>query len=118
MSCRTPLVARGQLHVAGSADAIGLETLAWYAWLSDDRHHSFHFKHPIGDFTARKERKQRGQGYWVAYRQVQGKLYKTYLGKSEALTEAHLCAGAQALARASAQHAARCARDTGAEHIE
>ena len=102
MSCRTPLVAHGELHEPGSAVAIALESSAWMAWLSDDRHHSFHFKHPLGDFTARKERKQRGQWYWVAYRQVHGKLYKCYLGKTEALTEVHLCVAADELARACA----------------
>ena len=102
MSCRTPLVAHSQLHDPVDTAAIALDTPAWFAWLADDQHHSFHFKHPLGDFTARKERKQRGQCYWVAYRQVHGKLHKTYLGKSEALTEAHLCDAAQLLGRTAA----------------
>jgi LuxR family maltose regulon positive regulatory protein len=102
MSCRTPLVAQSQLRDPGNAAAIALDTPAWFAWLADDQHHSFHFTHPLGDFTARKERKQRGQWYWVAYRQVHGKLHKTYLGKSETLTEAHLCDAAQFLARTAA----------------
>jgi hypothetical protein len=33
----------------------------------------------------------------VAYRQVRGILYKTYLGKSATLTHAHLCAAAATL---------------------
>jgi LuxR family maltose regulon positive regulatory protein len=101
MSCRTPLVEPTGLYEPGITQPIALGTPAWFAWLSDDRHCSFHFRHPLGDFTARKERKQRGQWYWVAYRQIHGKLYKTYLGKSEALTETHLCAAAQDLARAA-----------------
>jgi len=79
MSCQTPLVAHAELHDPGIA-----------------------FRHPLGEFTARKERKQRGDWYWVAYRQVHGKLHKAYPEKSEALTEAHLCAAAQELGRAAA----------------
>ena len=82
--------------------ATALDSPAWFDWLADEHHHSFHFKHPLGDFTARKERKQRGQWYWVAYRQVHGKLHKTYLGKPEALTEAHLCDAARDLGRIAA----------------
>jgi LuxR family maltose regulon positive regulatory protein len=104
-------VAHAELHEPGSAQAIALGSPAWFAWLSDDRHCSFHFKHPLGDFTARKERKQRGRWYWVGYRQVHGKLYKTYLGKSESLTESHLCAAAEELVRAAATHSPASAGD-------
>lgn len=113
MSCRTPLVAHSQLHDPGDALAIALDTPAWLAWLSDDRHHSFHFTHPLGDFTARKERKQRGQWYWVAYRQVHGKLYKSYLGKSEALTEALLCHAAELISRMAAEQPPARSGDSG-----
>ena len=102
MSCRTPRVVHAELLEPGAAEPVALDSPAWFAWLADDRHSSFHFHHPVGEFTARKERKQRGRWYWVAYRQVQGKLYKTYLGKSETLTEARLCAAAQDLARVAA----------------
>ncbi len=78
---------------------IMLDSPAWLARLADDCHHSFHFTHPDENFTARKEPKQRGQWYWVAYRQVHGTLYKTYLGKSELLTAARLCAAAHTLAQ-------------------
>ena len=91
----------GILHEPHGAADLAVGSAAWYAWLADDTHRSFHFTHPTGDFTARKERKQRGQWYWVAYRQVHGKLYKVYLGKSETLSEAHLCEVAQALAQAA-----------------
>ena len=91
----------GALHEPHGAVDLAVGSAAWYAWLADDIHRSFHFADPAGVFTARKERKQRGKWYWVAYRQVDGKLYKAYLGKSEALSEAHLCAVAQALTRAA-----------------
>ncbi len=106
MSHTTPRVVAGTLSAANAGVRIALDSPAWFAWLADDGHHSFHFTHPCGDFTARKERKQRGQWYWVAYRQVRGILYKTYLGKSATLTHARLCAAADTLAhRADAAQA-------------
>ncbi len=99
MSRTTPQVVAGELHTTDAAGRIPLDSPAWFTWLADERHHSFHFTHPCGDFTARKERKQRGHWYWVAYRQVRGTLYKTYLGKSDLLTAAHLRAAAATLAR-------------------
>src|SRR5262245_22466974 len=103
MSWRTPTVSAGMLHESFGAVDLAVGSAAWYAWLAEDIHRSFHFTHPTGDFTARKERKQRGQWYWVAYRQVHGKLYKAYLGKSETLSEAHLCEVAQTLSRAASE---------------
>jgi LuxR family maltose regulon positive regulatory protein len=99
MAWKTPLVSDGVLRVPLDGFTIPIGSAAWYTWLADDLHCSFHFSHPSGGFTARKERKQRGQHYWIAYRQVHGKLYKAYLGKSEVLTDDHLCAVAHTLAR-------------------
>lgn len=98
MSWKTPTASAGVLHVPREAVDIVIGSTAWYAWLNDEIHCSFHFSHPAGNFTARKERKQRGQWYWVAYRQVHCKLYKAYLGKSETLSEEHLCEVAKTLA--------------------
>jgi LuxR family transcriptional regulator, maltose regulon positive regulatory protein len=102
---KTPTVSEGVLRVPLEAITITIGSLAWYAWLADDTHCSFHFAHPSGDFTARKERKQRGQQYWIAYRHAHGKLYKAYLGKPEVLTEDRLCAAAHTLAHAACVHA-------------
>ena len=87
----------GVLHEPHGALHIVLDSPEWFAWLADDQHRSFHFAHPAGECTARKERKQRGHWYWVAYRQAHGKLLKTYLGKSEIMTEARLCAAVRGL---------------------
>ena len=51
---------------------------------------SFSFRSPAGDFTARKERRQRGGAYWVAYRTAAGRQYKKYLGMVADLTLEHL----------------------------
>lgn len=107
VSSKTPLVAHGTLHEPGQDASIAVESPAWAAWLADESHRSFHFSHPAGEFTARRERKQRGQTYWVAYRQAHNTLFKQYLGKSEALTQDHMITIAAALA-------ARC---RGAENI-
>lgn len=90
MSWKTPLVEAGVLMEPACASTIALDSAEWFSWVADEGHCSFHFRHPDGEFTARKERKQRGSAYWVAYRQVQNRLYKRYIGKPDALTAAHL----------------------------
>ncbi len=60
----------------------------WFAWL--DGHTSFHFTSKHGHFSARQEKKQRGAGYWYAYRRVYRHRYKRYLGTTETLTVAKL----------------------------
>ena len=60
-------------------------TDAWYTWLIDQHIQSFSFKHPLGTFTARRERKRHGW-YWYAYRKREGRLRKAYIGKTEKLT--------------------------------
>ena len=100
MAWKTPVVTQGVLNVPLKAITIPVGSPDWYAWLADETNCSFHFSHPSGDFTARKERKQRGQRYWVAYRHIHGKMYKAYLGKSEVVNEDLLSATAQNLAHA------------------
>jgi LuxR family maltose regulon positive regulatory protein len=72
---------REQLHLTS-------EGPAWFSWL--DEVSSFAFHGQRGSYTARKESKQRGAGYWYAYRKTQGKLAKKYLGKTADLTLARL----------------------------
>ena len=74
----------------GRTQEIILETSEWYAWLGIAS--MFTFRGAIGTFTARKERagNKRGGWYWKAYRKREGKLFSTYIGKSESLTIAHL----------------------------
>ena len=116
MSWKTPLAHLGVLHAPLDAADITIDSPEWFAWLANEAHCSFHYMHPSGGFTARKERKQRGQSYWVAYRQVHHKLYKAYLGKSERLTEARLCATSESLAgRVSSVDAAVPAPASGPE---
>src|SRR5437588_9066316 len=54
---------------------------------------AFHFHAASGhSFTARKETKQRGTAYWYAYKRVDGKLCKKYLGDGSKLDLATLAA--------------------------
>jgi hypothetical protein len=60
----------------------------WFAWLS--RLGSFHFQGKQGHFTARQERKQRGDTYWYAYLKAHQHRLKRYLGMTGKLTLAYL----------------------------
>jgi LuxR family maltose regulon positive regulatory protein len=71
----------------------------WYGWLADPATKSFSFQGNRGTLTARKERRSRGGGYWVAYRKRGGRLRKVYLGKAEELTLTRLEDTAETLAK-------------------
>lgn len=61
----------------------------WFAWLETAS--VFYYDGSGGrTFTARAERRARGGVYWIAYRQIDGKLRKRYLGKAAALTAERL----------------------------
>ncbi len=61
------------------------ENQTWQEWL--ERVPSFAFQSKDGHrFTARKETRAHGSGYWVAYRKIGGKLTHTYIGRSEDIT--------------------------------
>jgi hypothetical protein len=52
---------------------------------------TFHFCSPTGhSLTVRKEKKQRGTAYWYAYKRVNGKVQKRYLGDTSKLDLATL----------------------------
>lgn len=94
--------ARDAVFAYAGADSvqrtIAVDSAEWFAWLAEADHRSFQFESGIAGFTARKERKQRGGLYWVAYRRAQGKVYKTYLGRSDEITLARLQGAATLLA--------------------
>src|SRR4029453_12799369 len=95
-----PWVTGGRVRgTAGSAAAgVAVGSPGWFAWLADDAARSFSFRSPSGAYTARKERRQRGGTYWVAYRTVAGRQHKLYLGKAEDLNLERLDAAGAALA--------------------
>jgi hypothetical protein len=86
----------------GTARAIRLESAGWWAWLETATARSFAY--PIYDaqvgyirgfMTVRKEQRERGSDYWVAYHRVGGQLRKIYLGRSAELTQQQLAAIAE-----------------------
>jgi LuxR family maltose regulon positive regulatory protein len=81
---------------AEASAAIAVGTPAWYVWL--DRATSFAFVGVAGHFTARKERRRQGDGYWKAYRKRSGVLRSVYLGRSSDLTLDRLNTAAASLA--------------------
>jgi hypothetical protein len=62
---------------------------------------AFHLETQTGhNLTARKETKQRGSAYWVAYKRVDGKLQKKYLGEASKITLTQLEAVARSFVQA------------------
>lgn len=61
----------------------------WWSWVSSSKAESFRFECDFGvkGYRARREEiKSRSGRFWYAYKRVEGKLRKRYLGKSEELT--------------------------------
>jgi hypothetical protein len=64
-------------------------TAEWWEWVSSDKAESFRFEcdHGVKGYRARKESiKSRSGSFWYAYKRIEGKLRKRYLGKSDELT--------------------------------
>jgi predicted ATPase/DNA-binding CsgD family transcriptional regulator len=85
----------------GQEQTLLVGTPAWYAWLEPAT--VFAFRSACGTCTVRKERagNKRGDWYWRAYRQRDGKLQRVYVGKTEGLSFQRLQAVA---ARLAGQH--------------
>jgi len=61
----------------------------WWDWISSSQAESFRFECDFGvkGYRARREEiKSRAGSFWYAYKRVEGKLRKRYLGKSEELS--------------------------------
>jgi LuxR family transcriptional regulator, maltose regulon positive regulatory protein len=110
MSAKTPTVSAHWVYdPAQPASGIRLDTPAWRGWLEAET--TTRFAYPVFDpahgyvagfMTVRKEQRQRGGTYWVAYRRYQGRLRKVYLGRAHTLTQARLETIAQAFRVANA----------------
>lgn len=86
-SKKTPVVISGYLYTDDPlTTGIVLDSPAWLAWLEAQATASFYYQGPGGGLTVRREVKQRGGWYWVAYRFSQGKLHKVYLGATRRVT--------------------------------
>ena len=82
----SPLHQAHKLHESQGSKVLDIvpESPAWFAWLSQVSSFAFHGRN--GSYTACKECKQRGEGYWYAYARVGGKMTKRYLGRDIGLT--------------------------------
>jgi len=105
---RRPMVSSGFLYDPALPEAIRF-TPAWVAWLEQERATSFAYPlfdpavgYIVGWMSVRKERRQRGDTYWVAFRRCRGTLRKVYIGRTAAVTPARLATIAQALRDAAA----------------
>lgn len=87
-SRKTPLLLSGYLYTDDAYTGTRVDTPAWFAWLTTAM--SFYYDGRRGTFTARCERRQRGDLYWTAYRRFRGLLRRIYLGKADQLTAQRL----------------------------
>ena len=96
---------RGELDDPGPGGTrLHVDSPAWFAWLAAPTTRTF--SSPVYDaahgyidgyMTVRKEGRQRGGAYWVAYRRCHGRVRKVYLGATSRLTQACLERVAHAL---------------------
>src|SRR5436853_7280634 len=96
MARATPQVEHDLLASHGGAAPIAVGSPAWFAWL--EQASLFAFRSGAGGFTARREGRARGGGYWRAYRTVAGSQRRAYLGRAADLTSERLRAAAIQLA--------------------
>ncbi|HEX5156171.1 MAG TPA: LuxR C-terminal-related transcriptional regulator [Ktedonobacterales bacterium] len=92
---RLPTVRDGMLMTSPTKPPIPVGTPHWFDWLDAAR--SFAYRGAAGRFTARQEERS-GRRFWYAYRQQDGTLRKSYLGRSAELTAERLEEAARALA--------------------
>ena len=91
---RLPTVRDGMLMTGTTDPPIAVGTARWFDWLGTAR--SFAYRGAAGRFTARQEERS-GRRFWYAYRQQDGTLRKSYLGRSAELTAERLDEAARAL---------------------
>ena len=105
MAANLPRISEQRVYdPIGPDGTVQLDTPAWFAWLAAET--TTRFSYPLFDpqvgyivgwMTVRKEMRQRGGHYWVAYRRVGGQLRKVYIGSGGAVTTQRLQAVAYRL---------------------
>lgn len=105
MGTKPPRISEQWVYDGALPDGrVQLDSAAWFAWLAAET--TTRFSYPlfdrqvgyiVGFMTVRKERRQRGSTYWVAYRHLGGQVRKGYLGRSAAVTTQQLHAMANRL---------------------
>ena len=105
MAANLPRISEQRVYdPIGPDGTVQLDTPAWFAWLAAATTTRFSYAlydrrvgYIVGFMTVRKERRQRGSDYWVAYRRVGGQLRKVYIGSGGAVTTQRLQAVAYRL---------------------
>lgn len=84
-STSTAVVKGGYLYTANEATTgTKIDSPEWVKWLETGE--TFYFDDErAGSFTARAEKRRQGLS-WYAFRKVNGKLIKRYIGRNAALT--------------------------------
>jgi hypothetical protein len=98
MAKKPPQVAGNRVYGAKlPKGGIVLDSPAWFAWLESPETDSFAYPvfvpergYIVGVVTVRKERRQRGGMYWVAYRRDGKRLCKVYIGSAAQVTTQRL----------------------------
>jgi LuxR family maltose regulon positive regulatory protein len=98
MAAKPPRISEQWLYDDELAEGrVQLDSVAWFAWLAAEttRRFSYGLYEPqvgyiVGWMTVRKERRQRGGDYWVAYRRLSGQVRKVYIGSSGAVSAQRL----------------------------
>src|SRR5437868_2305459 len=82
----SPLHQAYELHESQDRGILDLiaESPAWLERVSELSSFSFHGRN--GSYTACKERKQRGEGYWYAYASAEAKRNKRHFGRAIGMT--------------------------------
>lgn len=81
---RTPTIISGTLYLA-NGEGFGLDTPEWRSFVATGET----FYHNDNRYTCRRERRRNGF-YWYAFKKIDGKLSKVYLGTDDKLTPAAL----------------------------
>lgn len=66
---------------------VGIGSPEWTAWLEMGSTKVFSYE---GEFTVRREARQRGGTYWTAYKKIAGRLHNRYIGTADKVTAAAL----------------------------
>ena len=69
---------------------VSIGSLDFVTWLKSENTTLFAYDSHGVTFTVRRENKQRGGNYWIAYKKIRGKLIKRYIGLAEQVTTATL----------------------------
>jgi hypothetical protein len=106
-----------ELDSSPAGERVVLDSPAWFAWLAVESTQRFAYAlfdarvgYIVGFVTVRKERRQRGGAYWVAYRRVAGQVRKVYIGHSSMVSAVRLAAAAERLAGKEVERSEQASR--------